>query len=136
MRYQVRFVLLSFVFCILCTNISTAQGISINEDASVAKLLEQYVKTNQATENVTGWVVQIVSTTDRRQMESMVKNFQLKNPDIYVDWTQEKPYYKIYIGGFRTKLEAARLLNQFRSEFTGAFITKSQQLRPIAFIQS
>ena len=136
MMYQLRFVLLGFVFCVLGTYTAAAQGVVINEDASIVKLFDQYVKTNQSTENMSGWVVQIVSTTDRRQMEGMVKNFQLKNPDIYVDWTQEKPYYKIYIGGFRTKLEAARLLNQFRSEFTGAFITKSQQLRPIAFIQS
>jgi septal ring-binding cell division protein DamX len=133
---HLRFIFLYTIMFFALTSSVQAQGVSINEDAAVVKLFDQYIKTNQATENVTGWVVQIISTTDRRQMESLVKNFQLKNPNIYIDWVQEKPYYKVYIGGFRTKLEAARLLSQFRGEYTGSFILKNEQLRPIAFIQS
>jgi septal ring-binding cell division protein DamX len=133
---KLRIIFLYVVLFFAMATSAQAQGVNLNEDGAVVKLFDQYIRANQATENVTGWVVQIISTTDRRQMEALVKNFQLKNPDIYIDWVQEKPYYKVYIGGFRTKLEAARLLSQFRSEYTGSFILKNEQLRPIAFIQS
>jgi len=101
-----------------------AQSVSIIEDGDVSDLLRRYVDENRSTYYVSGYRIQLLSTTDRRKVESEETKFLRDHPDINVDWEHAKPYYKLRVGAFATKLEATRLLIQLKQRYTGAFLTK------------
>ena len=70
-----------FVFFIVCCfislSISNAQSnIQINEESSITRLMDHYVKVNRAITHVSGWRITIITTTDRRQVEDAKINFQ------------------------------------------------------------
>ena len=61
------------------------------------------------------------------------KNAESRYKLNFKDWKSsmeyETPNYKIWVGSFRTSLEADRALKTIRKEFNGAFIFKPKQER-------
>ena len=52
-----------------------AQNVSITEDSDVSSLLQRHIDQNRSSYYVSGWRIQLLSTTDRRKVESEETNF-------------------------------------------------------------
>ena len=110
-----------FVFFIVCCfislSISNAQSnIQINEESSITRLMDHYVKVNRAITHVSGWRITIITTTDRRQVEDAKINFQ-KNFSYRSKWDYKEPYYHLKAGAFLSRNEASYALDQIKKKF-------------------
>ncbi len=115
MRYFILFSLLFYsVFGI-------SQKIVIKEDPVVEQMMKKFVEINKQKKVVSGWRVQISSTTDRRMMDETLKSFQQNYPTVPISWIHAKPYYQVRAGAFKTKLESLKLLSLLKAEYPEAY---------------
>lgn len=128
---------LFFLLCTFCSFfVLEAQNITINEDYPISQMMDAYIAENKSTSRVEGWRIQIMATTDRRKMEAAKSEFLVKYPQIKVDWTHSKPYYRLRAGAFSTKLEAVRLLYQLKRDYPSAYPAKDNKINPEELINS
>jgi hypothetical protein len=113
-------------FCLfLFTTIGFAQNgtVVINQDASINTLLKLKKEINTNETGTKRFKIQIYSG-NRAKAEQVKSNYNSK----YSEWNSklvyETPNYKIWVGNFRTQLEADRALVKIRKTFSGAFIFK------------
>ena len=116
------------VFFFLLSNFSHAQNIAIKEEQGITSMLYRMIEINRNNENVSGWRIQIIATTDRRKMDEEKTKFQFSYPDVKVNWEHSKPYYKLRVGAFATRLEAVRLLYRIKQDYPGAYPIKDNTI--------
>lgn len=120
---------------LMCCNFNTAfSQITYVEEGSVSALYDQYVAQNKSTTYTLGYRVQILSTADRRRMETMKADFTRKFPDLIPVWTYEAPNYKLRVGAFKTKLETERIKHILRAEYPSVFPVKDNKIKPIEYL--
>ncbi len=117
---------MNICFLLLSASNLSAQNTPIWEDAPVERLMKNFVRINKNTETVTGWTVLLLATSDRRKVEDAKRSLQSKYPDVAIDWTHEKPYYKLKAGSFRAKFETLPLLNLLKSDYPTAYPAKDK----------
>ncbi len=125
----------TFFFLVFSVPFLTAQNIAVVEDYPVSSVMNKFTEYNRTTVGVEGWRIQLVATTDRRKMEKDRQEFMRKFPQISVDWTHEKPYYRLRAGAFRTKLEALRAIQKLKRYYPSAFPAKDSQILPKEFVK-
>ena len=69
-----------------------------------------------------GYRVQIFSGSNRKEAFDTQSRFQLENPDIRTYITYREPNFKVRAGDFRSRLEATKLMEELKAEFSGMFI--------------
>lgn len=94
--------------------------VSFVEDTNVASLMRRWTGVNRSDDTTEGWRVQIITTDDRRKMESAMQKFNSLFPDEKVAWDHVPPYYKVKVGAFETKLQLMHFLNTIKEDFPGA----------------
>jgi SPOR domain len=109
---------LSMVFAVQ----TKAQGITINEDPTITRMMQSYISNNKAVQVIEGFRIQLTATTDRVKMDGTLSVFKSKYPGIYVDWSHEKPYYKVKAGAFTSKANADRYLKSIKLDYPDAYI--------------
>ena len=121
---------LIFMLCTLMGTISsTAQNsVTINEEYEVQQLLQQYININTAKSYVTGWRVQVVSTTDRQRLETVRQSIMSRYPYLSTSWVHNRPYYRLRAGAFATKLEALQLQHLLREYYPGSIPTRDTEI--------
>lgn len=100
--------------------------VSLDEQPKVTALMNQWVAQNRTNTLVDGYRIQLLATTDRTKMEQEFARFRQFYPTIPVNWTNERPYYKIVAGAFPDKLSASRLLNRIQRDYQDAYLTRAQ----------
>lgn len=119
-----------------CSLIIDAQNVTINEDFPIAKMMDAFVAKNKSTFQIEGWRIQIMATTDRRKMEEAKSKFLSNYPDVSIDWTHSKPYYRLRAGAFSSKLDAMRLLHRLKEDYPGAYPAKDNNISPQELVDS
>lgn len=112
---------------------ASAQEIQLNEPTAVSQLLRDWTNNNRTKPGVQGWRVQVTASTDRVQVEDSRNRFRQAHPDVPADWIHEKPYYKLRVGAFRTRQEAALFINTLTG-LSGAFAVPDNAIHPRDFI--
>lgn len=131
MKYFQTGVLLFF----LCAGqILPAQEVQLNEEPKIAQLFRNWTNSNRANPRVDGWRVQVMATTDRQQVEEARTRFRSQYPDVPADFVHEKPYYKLRVGAFRSRLEAQAFLETLVG-YTGAYPAKDPNIHPRDFLE-
>ncbi len=133
---------LFFFKCICCLVVSlwlgqpaaVAQEIQLNEDPKITQLQRNWVNANRTNARMDGWRVQIMASTDRTQVEEGRNRFRQLYPDVPADWIQEKPYYKLRVGAFRSKLEALAFVSTL-VEYAGAYPARDANIHPRDFLE-
>jgi hypothetical protein len=111
------------------------QDVRINEPPRLSAMIDSWINHNRQKPDLTGWRVQLISSTDRTQVENGKELFQRKYPDVPVDWVHERPYYKLRAGAFHTRLEAYALVDELRTAYPGAYPAKDNKIHPRDFIR-
>jgi len=99
--------------------------VQITEDAAVASLVQRHMDQSRMSTTISGWRIQLLATTDRRKVENEESKFIQRYPLIQVNWVHSKPYYKLKAGAFANRLDATRLLKDFKKYYPSALLTKS-----------
>ena len=114
------------------SSLAYAQSSTIvcNEPTSVADMIS-HRRTLNFTKNrkIKAWSIQLFTSRDKfkaTERFSMLKR-ELIHLDADIDWYYENPYYRIYIGSFYTKMEAATLLHKVVELYPNAYIFKNAE---------
>jgi len=94
--------------------------VTVNQSAEIDKLLD--LKKDISIEEER-FKIQIYSGS-LVAAEAAKANFQEAYPQYYSSLEYETPNYKIWVGNFRSRLEADRALIKVKQKFTSAFIFK------------
>jgi SPOR domain len=119
--------LLLAIFIISAVN---AQKVQINEDPAITEMMSVWTQSNTERPKIVGWRIQILSSTDRKQVEDGKGRFKGLYPNIQADWVQEKPYYKLRIGAFASKLEAMSMMVDIKDNYPGAYVVQDFNIQP------
>lgn len=113
---------------------ATAQ-INIDEDWGVKALMDHRKTLNfQKNRTVKAWSVQIMVTRDKYEANEKKYEVQRRFPDLKVDWFYEEPYYRLNVGGFYTKVDAAGLQYRLSEFYPDAYVFKNPRARPVDFV--
>lgn len=107
--------------------ISAQNGnVIVNEGAKLTKVLEIKKELNKDNENHNKYKIQIFSGSldasekEKSKFENSVSNWSS-------ELVYETPNYKVWVGKFRTRLEADRALLEIQKTFPSAFIFKPKK---------
>lgn len=131
MRFRVWLMMFFLVFALG----GRAQSVQVNMDPVVEKLLNNWTSQNRSNPRLEGWRIQILSSTDRQQVEAGKTQFQSLYPDILATWVHEKPYYKLRVGVFRSRQEAMGFLGELKDSYPGAYPVKDSNIHPREFLE-
>lgn len=108
-----------------------AQASRLNEylDPAITNLLSTYQQQEKASTTLSGFKVQVVASTDRKQVETALAKFKVVFPTVPADWVAQQPYYKLLAGAYTNKWDAIQLMYSLKSEYPSAFITKDNQIK-------
>lgn len=112
-----------------------AQEIQLNIDPAIEQMLKTWVGLNRSNPHIEGWRIQLLSTTDRQQVEAGKTQFLSLYPTIPAGWVHEKPYYKLRVGAFRTRQEAMSFLTEIKDTYPGAYPAKDPNIHPRDFLE-
>ena len=121
--------LLVLAVVLLVTAASQAQqyrNLVVTPDPDVERVLNLFAEVSEVEEEVEGWRVQILATTDRQQLEATEAAFKSTYPSVPVDWVHNSPYYKLRAGAFFTRPEADGLRQRLSQEFEGVYLVKDE----------
>ncbi len=134
--------ILVIFICLLNVNIMIAQSgdyrnifnaieeksnsnIQLSGNEEVNKLLKKRIEINKNKGTISGWRIRIYSDIGKnaRGNSLRIKNeFLDKYYDIPVYREYISPYFKVYIGDFRTRTEAYKVLREIKKDYPTAFI--------------
>ena len=114
--------------------VATTSAQQVKEDPGVKRTRDYYQSYYSQKQTLKGYRIQIVTTTDRRQMEKAINTFRTIHPNIFYEWSHHEPYYKVIVGAYLHKRKAKEALYQFRKDFKGSILVfsdiKKEELIP------
>lgn len=109
-------------------------GITLTQDPSIAAAMSAHIQSNKS-KNIAGYRVRIFfdnKQNSRGASEDAVARFRALHPGTAAYRSFTSPFFKVTVGDFRTRSEAARFLTIVKSEFPSAFIVKENINYPAA----
>ena len=108
----------------LCLCLSETSHAQLIETPAISALMEKWKLYNAEHQEVYGWRVQILATVDRRQMESVQRKYEDKNPDYPIHSTHNEPYYHLKTGAFINMGKAQAFMRQLQKEYPSAILVR------------
>jgi hypothetical protein len=106
------------------TDNSYGGEVKIYQSKEIRDLFLKNALISSKSDNIPGYRIRIYSNlgnTARDESLEAVSKFKEHYPEIKVYRKYVSPYYKVYVGDFRTRLEAKLFLNKLRSVFPDSF---------------
>lgn len=107
--------------------------VHVTEESSIRQILDHRKSLNfQRDRHIKVWSVQLFLTRDKYLATQKVSEIKRRTKYLRseIDWFYEAPYYRIYAGGFYTKLEAASLLSKVADTYPDAILFKNTEAKP------
>ncbi|MFT5647099.1 MAG: hypothetical protein ACI976_001788 [Aureispira sp.] len=129
--------IITIVTIVIWNSFSIAQNeegiVRVVEENSIRQILDHRKALNFTKDRkVKVWSVQLYLSRDKYLATQQVSEAKKKTRNVTskVDWFYEAPYYRIYAGGFYTKLEAVTLLNELVTMYPDAIVFKNTEAKP------
>ena len=113
---------MKYTFCFILTilaHIATGQVV-VNEEPAVRNLMDKFERIHKSEDQIDGWRIKIINTTDRREMERARFKFQQLFPDRKSTSSYENPYYSIRTGAYENRIEVEPFLVTLKEHFPNA----------------
>lgn len=94
--------------------------VSVMEDDQVSLMMKNFQSSEKSVSYVKGYRIQIITTPDRRKMESVRAKFTSQYPDVYMEWEHVSPYYQVRVGAYETKMDLMDFMLQLKQSFRDA----------------
>lgn len=122
---KIKKILFTAALCLGATTLTLAQEghVTVQQDEMIPLLLQQ--KTEMGKDGVLGdrYRIQLFSG-DNNEASKIIKEYRSLFPEWSSTIVYETPNYKVWIGNFRTSLEADRALLEIKKNFPAAFTFK------------
>jgi hypothetical protein len=106
---------------------TNAQGkVVFNEPSNVSRIMSDYIEKNKSQQTLMGWKIQIISTSDRREMDAVREKFNALFPSMPNSWKHVVPNYQVRVGAFRSKEELLNRLYEIKKEFPASIAVQDQ----------
>lgn len=115
----IKFILFAILY-LATTEGYSQHNVNIEASPSVDRLMERFKSNGKANENVKAWRIQIITTDDRREMETAKSTFSSMYPSVNIDWKHVAPYYQVRIGYFENKNKLMPFLLELKKTFPSA----------------
>ena len=120
------------LFC--CANLSAQQ---IVETPEVSQFMDYFIKMGKEEPYIDGWRIKLISTTDRRALESAKWLLEKNYPNMVYELQHEAPYYSMKIGAYETRIDVEPHLAAFKEDFPFAIpfrdkVMKIELLRDVS----
>ena len=104
----------------------TGQGeVMIFQDMRINNLVYNHIEQNKRKGGIPGYRIHIFSNLGsdaRDQMQTAQTRFYELFPEIPIYREYKSPYFKVYVGDFRTRVDALKEFNRIKRYFPSAFI--------------
>lgn len=108
------------VSCLFTSLSMYGQGqVTVNTSATISQMMDQFTSTNMEEKTIKGWRIQIITTNDRRKMETARGKFASMHPDVEVKWNHVAPYYRVKVGAYENKMQLMGFLLELKNNFPG-----------------
>ncbi len=108
------------LFSFLLSFQMNGQGIvNVNTSTTIIQMMDQFTSTNKAENTIKGWRIQIITTNNRRKMETARSKFSSMYPDVDVKWNHVAPYYRVKVGAYENKMQLMGFLLELKNDFPG-----------------
>lgn len=107
--------------------------VRVTEESSIRQILDHRKSLNfQRDRHIKVWSVQLFLTRDKYLATQKVNEIKQRTKYLCseIDWFYEAPYYRVYAGGFYTKLEASSLLSKVVDLYPDAILFKNTKAKP------
>ena len=115
---KVKTIYIALILGLFCT--VTYGQVTIIEPPAISNAMRIFVEQNKGVKEINAWRVQVLATTDRRQMEEAKRQFERLFPDMQAEWSHEQPYYKIKVGAYLKRREAMSVCQEVKKNFRQA----------------
>ena len=121
-------IIATFSFVILANFSYSQQGsVVINQDKDLVKLLSIKKDMNLNENDSDRYKIQIYSGNSLGSAEKAKSKIRSKTPNLPATLEFETPNYKVWVGNFRSRLEADRSLVKVQKEFQNDFVFKPKK---------
>jgi len=97
-----------------------SQGeVTVNVSPTIETMMDNFVTKNKDETTVKGWRIQIITTDNRRKMETARGKFSGLYPDMEVKWNHVAPYYRVRVGAYENKMQLMGFLLELKRDFPG-----------------
>lgn len=100
-----------------------AQSITVNQDPKIEQLLSEKRKANSSISNDNRYKIQIFNGASEDSKKALIQ-FKKDNKTSDATIVFSTPNYKVWVGNYKTRIEAERNLNQFKKKYPTAIIIK------------
>ena len=100
--------------------------VTVNQDPEISAILKLKKQINNEDEDSDRYKIQIYSGS-RQRAESIENSFDSSFNSWSSKLVYETPNYKVWVGNFRTRLEADKALLKVKKNFPSAFIFKPKK---------
>jgi len=121
-------VYLSFIASLFLLNSAASGQVIIDEPEEIISLQEKILSENREKDTDAGWRIQILATTERRNMDQETVLFEKRFPDLERTEKYKKPYYRILTGAQKERMGLYPLLQRVQKYYPSAFIIKDPEI--------
>jgi hypothetical protein len=120
-------------FILMCLGVvlgSKTNAQTIEIDSKIKSLIKMSNDINEQNKSMSGFRIQIFSGSKRDKATELKTTFEQLFGSIPVYLIYQQPNFKVRAGDFKTRIEAASLLEKIKSDFDIAFIVKDEVSLP------
>lgn len=105
------------------------ENVRIYQDENIEAIVNQFLQEERSKSGIIGFRIRIYSDSGQgagENAKSENAKFMSLFPRMRSYIKFDSPYYRVYVGNFRTRSEANKLLNRIEYHFPSAFIVKTR----------
>jgi hypothetical protein len=117
------------IFTSLSAPAANSGKVNVIQDEKIKILVERYIESRKKDGRLSGYRIRIFSdsgTSARQRAWNERTRFVKLFPEVPTYLEYEAPNFKIYVGDFRTKLEAFKVYKQIGKDFRSAFLVPAK----------
>ncbi len=113
-----------FLPVLLFTNhVVSAQNVTVEQDAKFEQLLNEKRKVNASLTLNDRWKIQIFTGNNENAKKELI-SFKKDNKNFDATIIFHTPVYKVWVGNYKTRIEAERNLKELKTKYPNAFLIK------------
>jgi len=113
------------IFATLASTSEQGGVVKITQDNKIKELVNLHITMQRSVNGVKGYRISIFRDSGqeaKNNANQVVSKFVANHEDVKSYIRFEYPFYKVYVGDFRTRSEAEKFLNVIEREYPSAFI--------------
>jgi hypothetical protein len=114
---------LLLIFLFFSFNTIKAQNTNVNQDPKFEQLLNEKRKINSSITINNRYKIQIFNGTSDASKKTLIQ-FKKENKNYDATIIFSTPLYKVWVGNFKTRIEAERNLNLLKKKYPSAILIK------------